>query len=499
MFPAFLSAAQPDPITENIIRRAFLEVLEREPDPSGLETYTRALREEGRDERWLREVLAASEEALQIRRRRAQSRQEILKTAGLWFVLFLACALVGGTLLQFLAPPRPNDLGPGCFVSFWTGFGTLLTLGFFWSLFLPVNSVPFLLFCGLAAGCAAHRLRYRFRNKTVPGKTNLVPVITFAALGISLVCIALVSSLSNRFDAYDTLLYHWSAVRWLKTHPAVPGLANLHIRLGTNSAWLLLAAILDHGPFEGRTAWILPGFFPAVCGLHLLHTLMFEPKLRARIFALLLLPHVVETSYRASPGLYFDIPAQLALFAAAVEFLKTSFPFQSIKTDTRPAGRLLAFVAPATVAFVIKPIGAPLLFFAGLGLFLHSIRVCRKAPIATSSALAIPGLLLCGWMARNAVLTGWILFPAAIGPLPVDWRVPVDSHESTHPHMMQSVKGQSEVIRAWARNPGPDFEEALGAPTRAWVPAWWHRNKSHSPDRLLDQGRRDHHADLPKQ
>lgn len=46
--------------------------------------------------------------------------------------------------------------------------------------------------------------------------------------------------------AYDTDLYHFSALRWMNEYASVPGLANLHSRLGFNAGFLILSAIFDN-------------------------------------------------------------------------------------------------------------------------------------------------------------------------------------------------------------------------------------------------------------
>jgi hypothetical protein len=51
---------------DRIIRRAYLDVLKREPDPSGLDTYRRAILEDGWDEYDVRRALRRSEERREL-------------------------------------------------------------------------------------------------------------------------------------------------------------------------------------------------------------------------------------------------------------------------------------------------------------------------------------------------------------------------------------------------------------------------------------------------
>lgn len=54
--------------------------------------------------------------------------------------------------------------------------------------------------------------------------------------------------------AFDTGMYHLPAVEWIHASPVVPGLANLHGRLGFNNSALLLSALLD-GALRPLRAW----------------------------------------------------------------------------------------------------------------------------------------------------------------------------------------------------------------------------------------------------
>ena len=48
----------------------------------------------------------------------------------------------------------------------------------------------------------------------------------------------------------DTGNYHLPAALWARAYPVVPGLANLHGRLGFNSSFHLFAASFAYGPFR---------------------------------------------------------------------------------------------------------------------------------------------------------------------------------------------------------------------------------------------------------
>ncbi len=60
--PEYGSTARRTTSADRIIRRAYQDVLKREPDPSGLDTYRRAILEDGWDEHDVRQTLRRSDE-----------------------------------------------------------------------------------------------------------------------------------------------------------------------------------------------------------------------------------------------------------------------------------------------------------------------------------------------------------------------------------------------------------------------------------------------------
>jgi len=73
---------------------------------------------------------------------------------------------------------------------------------------------------------------------TLTTKTELL-----AGLGIVTTLLVLIPILWHNY--YDTGLYHLQAMRWIVEYPVQFGLANIHYRLGYNSIWFVLEAIVD--------------------------------------------------------------------------------------------------------------------------------------------------------------------------------------------------------------------------------------------------------------
>jgi len=493
-------AAPETSVVEDTIRRAYRDTLHREADAEGLATYSRVMLAEGRNERWLRHVLRQSPEGRGISADRRESRRSLLLLSVTWTVMFVLLAAMGRVAARGAAFIAGHPWSaPTVFQLFWLGFGVLIAALQIWSLVFPVGIGCFLFFNTVGCGALWAWVRpLSARHAGMGGKADAGTRggfirwrwVIFSVAGGMVVWSAMQGTATPRFTAYDTELYHWNAIRWMNTFPAVPGLANLHIRLGTNSAWLLFAALMDNGVLDQRSAWLLPGFPVAVVALQLLYTVCLDrpSSLRTRLFALCMLPYALKHAVHVLPGLYFDAPALLLQVVFFLEVLRwwdrCHMDANGCRSSTPLAMIMVAM--PAVVSFAIKPVGALSLAVAGavlLVVFIRDVPVSRPWFRRSLVMGGLPGLLLLGWMARNAILSGWLLFPAPYGHLPVDWAVPSDP--GRHAEQIQSVRGQQDIIRAWARCPGAGHARVMHASVRVWVPEWIARNRLHMEIRLL--------------
>lgn len=473
-------------IAAKIVRRAYQKELGRAPDRSGMETYRPLIQRGERDEAWLRGVLRASDEN-QPRLQKMQRERRLLalgamcKYAAAWTgILAILWAFGDGIARTLLAGPR-GRYSP--FLKMILGFGAVVAVLQPVSLLAPLNGYAFSVFlvCGLMAVIAS-LLHCRRRE---PGGTVRVRSTGFALLASALVVVAAAASARKHVEAYDSLLYHLSTVNWINSFPAVPGLANLHIRLGTNSAWLLFAGLLDNGPLDRISAWFMPGLMCILFLLYLLHILLFTDggERNVRILAALLLPFGLAQLVGLAPSLYFDLPAHNLLAVSLIELVRR---LDQPRVAREPGGLLMVSI-PATLSFIIKPIGAPFLALAAL-LTLWSYIRCLRAGTRdwrTHVLHLSPAVLLAGWMARNAILSGWLLFPADVLRLPVDWAVPEGPAAGGHNAAIQTVKGQLQILTGYARNPGMEYATAIDAPLRSWFPAWFRARSGSVELRLL--------------
>jgi hypothetical protein len=264
----------------------------------------------------------------------------------------------------------------------------------------------------------------------------------------------------------DTFGYGATAVRWILTYPTVPGLANLHGRLGFNSAVHLCIAALDQGPWRGLSFHLFDGLILILLWMSVLPA-CFEAATnggaRHWFAAILLIPLFYWTTRDFMSAMNTDMPgAATCLMAALLVF-----------DDQEQAGKRLPLaIWLCTLAICFK------LSYALLALMIGTIALARLwrrgGSIQTLRATVLAILMLGLWMARGVILSGYPLYPLTIFPMPVDWRAPASFG-----------LWDQEYIRSWARTPRVPFDQTLGW---QWLGGWFKRIVQERPDFLIALG-----------
>lgn len=399
------------------------------------------------------------------------------------WILLIACLCYACGCLGLRVAGRWFGLGqgdtPGFVPTTITGLALVSFFSNLTSLVFPLGVGAALLF--VAAGIAAAWLvRGAIRVSLTDLKADLRRPFAWAGI---LLCLAVLGVVLYKGSQpplnYDTGLYHAQAIRWTQSYPAVPGLANFADRLGFNSTWLVFAALACGGWSES-----IPFFSPAT----LLFTLLvFEagsrlPRLlrgelrAAHLLALiyLVMGRRLLTWELSSPGT--DLPATLLLwliFLYGLEWLQKGAPKKADST-------ILALTMASLLVVTIKLSAAPVLLLPAWLLIRAAQRPSdlqggnqRRRPPAWSVGLLIGILFVLPWLARNVVLSGYLLYPLPqIDLFNFDWKVP-----------WQNALASQQGITAWARWPKHSVEEVLGLPLTQWVPIWW--SQQESVDRLM--------------
>jgi hypothetical protein len=266
---------------------------------------------------------------------------------------------------------------------------------------------------------------------------------------------------------YDSELYHLLAVRWAWEYGAVPGLANLHGRLGFNSSLSALAALLGV-PWGLRLGqeFVSPS-------LVILAACVVSQGLSRKGSAQGHYPRIIYafSLFAFLGGLIFSpcVPSPQPDIGGAALAILVAWYFREIlfrDEVTLEQSTNFLFLCLSAVALVIQTKLSFLAFglaTAGIALPAVWLRFRRVLPMAAASLWA--SALLLPWVCCGYVISGYPLFPSELGRWNFDWTVP---HEL--------IKHERDWVLSWARNPGLPPETVLG--NWVWLGSWfsslWH-------------------------
>jgi 4-amino-4-deoxy-L-arabinose transferase-like glycosyltransferase len=394
-------------------------------------------------------------------------------------VALLAAALVGWGALaaRALALPGRAEGGtdlPGPFDCGVLGAAALFAAGALWSFGSGLSPLvsDLALAVGLA-GCATALGRRWWSRRQLAGQ---------ALLALSLVALLAWGALRTPLN-FDTGLYHLQHLQWLRAGPLPFGLAQLHERLGFNSAWMTVTALVG-GTRAHPDATYLVG---AALATLVLGALLWRARAAvarrrldfasafALLAAILLLsgaPHGLFSWFALSPS--NDLPAALlSLYALSTGAALLSRTGRGAR-ELPPPGLVAAFAASGALAVAVKLSQLPIALAVAAALSLLAWRsASSRATGAIGRAAIVAGGLAVIWLAQNVALSGCLIFPRA------------ETCSSALPWTLDraTVTSVDEVVRAWARAPGENFLEL--AASADWPRAW--------VERMLPERRLLHH------
>lgn len=376
-----------------------------------------------------------------------------------WLILFAAFVGLGLALLKITGSVDTVD-SELLFNSFWLGWCFVLLMLQIWHLLFPVDVlltwlVLLLGAAGLWFGKTDLWLFFR--------RTKLRPLWVF--FGVASV-LGLANLASAPIRAYDAGLYHISAVRWSSAYAVVPGLANLHDRLGFNSSYFLYQAMLDAGYWAQRSYHIASGLLLMVVVIEIAATLRKIFNGEALEFfdqmRIVLLATVADQCFSQASTTSPDLAMHLIGIVLSVRLCRLIFSQCSPnreQADTAMILLLSAIGATVKLSFVVMgglASAAVVIRAFYRGRLDPSRSVCSRA-WAVSLALVL--LVIMPWMGRNIIISGYPLYPIPVAPFDFEWRVP-----------SETIANLNNWIKSWARNPTALPKDVLG--NWDWISVW---------------------------
>jgi hypothetical protein len=380
------------------------------------------------------------------------SSLDILFTWGVIAIVFMG---IGSIVLALYN--KENSL----LDSFWMGLAVSVAVLEIWNLIFAVTfSITLFLFCVGMLGLVLYRSSLRNSLSTLwKGSRWLLLIgIAFAFL------LALRSCGPCQY--YDTGLYGANSVRWIQAYPVIPGLANLHGRLGFNSSVFLCIGALGQGVWKELGFHLFTGFMVTAMWATLLpacarvfRRVVISPA--DWFYTVLAIPAFFWTMRSRIVGTQSDEPATVVcLIATGIFFEHLSQGQGGEQRETRTSRLVLATTLfSLALAFKVSTIVFALiawcLAFREIWLLGQFTRQHFKYSFA---ALALSILILSPWCVRGLIMSGYPLYPATIFGFPVAWRIP-----------LSAARWYALGIQSWGRMPDVPFHDTRGL---HWLRDW---------------------------
>jgi hypothetical protein len=365
----------------------------------------------------------------------------ILSILATWTAL-LAISIGIGLTLRRACGVKEVDV-TGLFASCWLGICLTVLFLQIWHLLLPIGWPAFVAVVAMGSvGLfrSAPELwgwvgRMHWREHRV-----LIAVLILASCWVA-------NHAMGPLTAYDSGMYHLPVITWAKHFPTVPGLGNLHGRLAFNNASLLYAALVEIGPWSGRSNHLVNGLFLFVLLLQLIIHSYQLPRAHGRqrahgLFDLTLLTPVLLLVQDANfiSSLTIDVPTAVVLFGAASRLFAQLVDPKRPHEPREHTYNLVVLTAMLTVAvcFKLSALGFSVTawLLAVTWWLWHDPGSQRVRTLTLSWVITLTLALGLSWAGRGVILSGYPAYPSRIGAVPVDWRVPPE---------------QADAERAWIR------------------------------------------------
>lgn len=312
----------------------------------------------------------------------------------------------------------------------WIGLVVVVIWAFLVHLVVPLRSpvalVPIVLFAVAGwslAGEPGSRSGPLVRGLRAMSRPNLIATGLFGMATLFAANFALAQPAN-----FDTYLYHLASIQHYSEYPVIEGLANLHYRLGFQTATFPLAALMEPGPVLGEGFRLVNGFLFVTFGFTLLEraSAVLEDRrlspgtgfLFVAAIVFILMPGSVDSdTVFASPSV--DIGTALAFLVAMAAFVDAVC--EGLERDD-----VLVALAVAALAAAFRPQSLPLL--GGITLVLAVLWLRSGRGFRGLIPLFVPVAVVTGsWMLHSVVVSGYPVFPFSFPDLGLAWTVPAST------------------------------------------------------------------------
>lgn len=263
---------------------------------------------------------------------------------------------------------------------------------------------------------------------------------------------------SRGYLHFDSGLYHAQAIRWIEEYGVVPGLANLHCRLAYNSSAFVLTALYSMEFLIGQSLHTVAGFMALVLAMKGLDVIKIFSRKKVLVsdflkVAMLFYISIIYTEMMSPASDYF---AMLFLFYVVVTWVELE---ERKEESITPFGMLCVLLA---VNVAIK-LSAAIMLLLVIKPAVVLLKEKRYGQIAIYLVIGI--LAVFPYLARNVILSGWLVYPfPAIDLFTFDWKIPAGEARYDAEEIKVYAKGMTDVL-------------LKDTPISQWIPNWFDKLK----------------------
>lgn len=362
-----------------------------------------------------------------------------------WVYMFLICTLIG---IGTLGLVRNRRFSVTLYLV--TGVIGITVYAQFFSIFAKLGLWAHVMLVAAALVCG-----YRNRSTVWQLWQTYRPVLC-SWEGFFYCCfVLLIAFFTSRGEFHtDTNIYHAAAIRIYEEYGLVKGIGNLQLHYAYNSSYLAFASIFSMKWLLGSSLHTTTGFLETVMCLYAFHGLRAFRQHKAHVADMMrigiLLYTLVNVTRSMSPATdYATMFFALFIITAWCENF-----FEKGSELTVYCLLTVAAVFAATLKF-----SSCLLVLLGLYPAWCLIREKRWKEIGI--CLFGGCVILCPFLVRNYLISGWLLYPfEGIDLFKVPWKIP-----------LEYLVHDADQIKVWGRCLY-DVEK-VDMPIYEWLPVWW--------------------------
>lgn len=260
---------------------------------------------------------------------------------------------------------------------------------------------------------------------------------------------------SRGYMHYDSDLYHAQSIRWIEEYGVVKGLGNIHVRFAYNSSFFALSALYSMKFLTGQSLHAVNGLIALLLSLEVLR--LVEIRRRKKIllsdFARLGAFYYLTVIYREIIAPASDYAIMCVVFWLVIKWL------DRLESGTKDAAPYALLCVGGVYAVSLKLTAGLILLLTVKPVF-WLLKEKRWKEIVLYLSMGL--LVLLPWMARTAVISGYLLYPfPALDVLPADWKIPA-----------AAAALDAAEIKTWGR--GLNNAALVNLGISQWLPGWFH-------------------------